>query len=569
MRYLLIFLGMATASAFAAETRIEIEHRYMGANLGLGKTRQFSDTDFHLTRLDWLISDLDFKKESGEWLESENWAEYLSLEDQRNRAVIHGLPDGKYTAIRFLVGLNPTLNGANENEIPPGNPLHPVVNGLHWGWSDGYIFAAVEGRFGDDDEGFSYHLATSGNAVEVVIPLTLESPRQSTIRLGFDLAAFFKYIQPGRDATSSHSRGEDPLIAGMRSGVEEGFSLLGISSDKYQQPTYQTGEKQDEPLIGTPYQLAISERLPTFELPADNPLTHEGVALGEALFFNKQLSGNNTQSCADCHQPDVAFVDKGRALSIGSRQLEGKRNSMPLFNLGWHERFFWDGRASTLRQQVLIPIEDPLEMDQDLPSLLTELSADAGTVELFEAAFGTAEINESRLAKALEQYLLTLIAQDSKFDRAARGDMKLTAQEQQGLRLFVTEYDPEKGLYGADCFHCHGGNLFTNRRFTNNGLPPLNSDFEGLYAVTGKEVDRGKFKTPSLRNVAVTAPYMHDGRFATLEEVVDHYSSGVDRSKNLDPNLAKHPVTGIQLSEDNKAALVAFLRTLTDIKYLQ
>jgi cytochrome c peroxidase len=168
-----------------------------------------------------------------------------------------------------------------------------------------------------------------------------------------------------------------------------------------------------------------------------------------------------------------------------------------------------------------------------------------------------------RIAKALEQFLLTLVSQDSRFDRAARKVAELTESEKRGLRLFVTEFDPKRGLRGADCFHCHGGTLFTSQQFANNGLE-LSIDDLGRMAVTKNAADRGKFKTPSLRNIARTAPYMHDGRFATLEEVVEHYSSGVRRTDTLDPNLAKHPEGGIQLTTEEKADLVDFLKTLTD-----
>ncbi len=172
-------------------------------------------------------------------------------------------------------------------------------------------------------------------------------------------------------------------------------------------------------------------------------------------------------------------------------------------------------------------------------------------------------MTEQTLAKALEQFLITRISQDSKFDRAVRKQAELTEQEKLGLSLFVTEHDPSRGLRGADCFHCHGGTLFTDNRFHNNGLTLEGWDI-GRMKVSGDPADRGKFKTPSLRNIGLTAPYMHDGRFATLEEVVEHYNSGVERTETLDPNLAKHPSGGLGLSEEEKAALVAFLKTLTD-----
>jgi len=202
-------------------------------------------------------------------------------------------------------------------------------------------------------------------------------------------------------------------------------------------------------------------------------------------------------------------------------------------------------------------------MNETLQGAMAKLKADRQYPAQFKAAFGAAGITTNRMALALEQFLLTLLSQESKFDRAARKLAQLTPQEQQGLQLFITEYDPARGLRGADCFHCHGGNLFSNHQFMNNGLEERNGDL-GRMEVTGMEMDRAKFKVPTLRNVALTAPYMHDGRFATLEEVVEHYNGKLHRSRTLDPNLAKHPESGLGLSADDKAALVAFLKTLTD-----
>ena len=187
---------------------------------------------------------------------------------------------------------------------------------------------------------------------------------------------------------------------------------------------------------------------------------------------------------------------------------------------------------------------------------------------LFTDAFGSPEITPEKIGLAIESFVLTLTSFDSKFDRALKGEAELTAAEQRGFELFMTEYDPRREQYGADCFHCHGGPLFQSQSFANNGLDAELTDL-GRAKFTGKDSDAGKFATPSLRNIALTAPYMHDGRLATLAEVVDHYSTGMKRSATLDPNLAKHPDGGIRLSSADKAALVAFLQTLTDDKYVK
>ena len=184
----------------------------------------------------------------------------------------------------------------------------------------------------------------------------------------------------------------------------------------------------------------------------------------------------------------------------------------------------------------------------------------------FTAAFGSPEITAEKISLALENYLLTLTSFDSKFDRVLRGAEKFTPEEQRGFELFSTEYDPRRGQFGADCFHCHGGPLFQSQAFANNGSDGALVDI-GREKVTGKASDRGKFSTPSLRNIALTAPYMHDGRFRTLDEVVRHYTSDVTRSPTLDPNLAKHPDGGVPLTAEDQRALVAFLNTLTDEKF--
>jgi cytochrome c peroxidase len=200
-------------------------------------------------------------------------------------------------------------------------------------------------------------------------------------------------------------------------------------------------------------------------------------------------------------------------------------------------------------------------------SLLTSAATNHDYPALFTAAFGSREITAEKISLALENYLLTLTSFDAKFDRVMRGEEEFTDDEQRGFDLFSTEYDPRRGQFGADCFHCHGGPLFQSQAFANNGLDSAFTDI-GREKATGKASDRGKFAVPSLRNIALTAPYMHDGRFGKLEDVIEHYSTGVVRSQTLDPNLAKHPDGGVPLSAADKHSLVAFLSTLSDQKFL-
>ena len=315
----------------------------------------------------------------------------------------------------------------------------------------------------------------------------------------------------------------------------------------------------------TRYKLNVPPGLPSPPIPHDNPLTVEGVALGLRLFNDKQLSGNNTQACASCHLPVDSFSDQGKAVSTGSSGAKGTRNAMALFNLAYQHNFFWDGRSPSLRDQALGPIQNPIEMNQTLDGLVKKLSSDPTYVSQFAKAFGSKGVTAARVGLALEQYEETLLSGGSKFDLYQQGLVRLTAQEDRGRLLFQTPFNPKQGQFGADCARCHGGQLMSDFKFHNNGLDSQFKDL-GLGGVTGVAGDDGKFKTSSVRNLTVTGPYMHDGRFQTLEQVVQHYSSGIVQSSTLDPGMA-HERGGVQLSTSDQAALVAFLKTLVEPKY--
>ncbi|MFD2551274.1 cytochrome-c peroxidase [Bizionia sediminis] len=299
-------------------------------------------------------------------------------------------------------------------------------------------------------------------------------------------------------------------------------------------------------------------------IPIDNPQTVEGVALGKKLFFDPILSVNNTVSCASCHSPEAAFSDNAR-FSTGVNGLTGNRNSMPLFNLAWNydEKFFWDGRSFSLEHQAIQPVQNPKEMGSNWQDVITRLRNHPEYPALFSAAFGDNPINRRLVTKAIAQFERTLISANSKFDKYLLGQATLTPQEENGLQVFM---DEDRG----DCFHCHGNPnnpLWTNNNFHNNGLDATFTDL-GLGAVTGDPADNGKFKSPSLRNLAYTAPFMHDGRFTTLDEVINHYSEGLQNSPTIDPLMKKVAQGGVQLSEQDKADLKAFLLTLSDPSFL-
>jgi len=300
-------------------------------------------------------------------------------------------------------------------------------------------------------------------------------------------------------------------------------------------------------------------------IPADNPLTEEGVALGKKLFFDKKLSGNNTQSCAGCHSPKASFVDKNQQFSDGIDGLFGRRNAMPLFNLAWNfdERFNWDGKALSLERQALEPVKNPIELHANWQQIADKLNTDENYPELFKKAFGISKIDSTLVTKALAQFERTLISGNSKFDQFLNGNATLTLEEQNGFNVFM---DEAKG----DCFHCHGSNnnpLWTDNKFHNNGLDANFSDL-GLGAITGDTNDNGKFKSPSLRNLAFTAPFMHDGRFSTLEEVINHYSEGLQPSPTIDPLMKSVNQGGVNLSAKDKSDLKAFLLSLSDYDFI-
>ena len=293
---------------------------------------------------------------------------------------------------------------------------------------------------------------------------------------------------------------------------------------------------------------------PAPEVPPDNPLTVEGIALGERLFADPILSVDSTIACISCHLPAHAFSDP-RPLSQGVGGLTS-RNSMPLFNLLWSPSFFWDGRAASLEDQALEPVQSPVEMGEDWDRVVAKLDRHPEYPALFARAFGDAPIDRQLVVQAIAQFERTLISADSKYDRWLAGQAEFTPEEERGFILFHTEE--------GDCFHCHVAPLFTDNEFHNNGLD-LDPPDEGLAALTGKRFDRGKFKTPTLRNIEYTAPYMHDGRFQTLEEVVEHYDFGFHRIVLTDPLLLVRP--NLDLIPADKRALVAFLKTLSDPQF--
>jgi cytochrome c peroxidase len=333
-----------------------------------------------------------------------------------------------------------------------------------------------------------------------------------------------------------------------------------------------TPNPTDELIGGTyapqPFSLNIPSWMPQPVIPEDNPLTVDGIELGRRLFYDPILSSDSTQSCASCHRQELAFTD-GLAVSTGVLGISGRRSAMALDNLAFHVReFFWDGRSNSLEAQALIPVEDHTEMNESWPNVLDKLRRHPDYPKRFRQAFGIArksEITKELAAKAIAQFERTLISANSRYDDVIwRNQGWYTDEEERGRQLFF--FEESQALNHPGCSHCHFAPTFGNNSFntyTNNGLDNVpNIDAfpdKGRGEVTGNRFDNGKFRVVSLHNIELTAPYMHDGRFQTLEEVLDHYTRGGHGVENEDVNIL--PFT---LSARDKQDLIAFLKTLTD-----
>lgn len=292
----------------------------------------------------------------------------------------------------------------------------------------------------------------------------------------------------------------------------------------------------EEPYVTTPYEINLPEHL----LHPDNPMTVEGVELGRMIFYDKMLHISGDQACADCHRQEEAFSFKDV-------------NSLAHINMAYMNAFLWKGEVEgSMEDVMLFEVKDFFEADP------TRFNNDPIYKDLFKKAFDTDEITYKHLAYALAQFERTLISADSKYDQYVRGKAQLTESEYRGMELFYSE--------DGDCFHCHGTALFTDNLFHNTGLDAIPE--EGRYAITQNPKDMGAFKTPTLRNIALTPPYMHDGRFATLEEVIDFYSEGLEYSIYVDPLMKQVHSGGVNFNEQEKADLLAFLHTLTDSTFI-
>ena len=348
-------------------------------------------------------------------------------------------------------------------------------------------------------------------------------------------------------------------------------------------PFNPVGRLDTIPYSPTPFAIISPLGMPTMPTPAENPTTVEGIKLGRLLFYDPILSGDSTMSCASCHQIDKAFTD-GRARSIGIAGLEGTRNSMSLINVGFNWKpnrqtnFNWDGAFATLEAQAIMPVQHPLELNADWSIVEKKLRQHAHYPRLFRQAFGVEhvdEIDRFYAARAIAQFLRTLNSAAAPVDSFYRVPFySLSPEAERGMELFIGDTGGNPFARDAECAHCHSFTrdfmTFARNDFSNNALDSVASlnDFidKGLGTITGRIQDNGRFREVTLRNIALTAPYMHDGRFNTLEEVMDHY---VEHGHSR-PFAAFELSTSTDLrtlTAQEKADIIAFLHALTDTSY--
>jgi len=308
-------------------------------------------------------------------------------------------------------------------------------------------------------------------------------------------------------------------------------------------PTINSGENNYSPVVPAGWPSPVY----TF---AGNPVTYDGFTLGRHLFYEPMLSEDTTVSCGSCHMQTFGFSNgPSHPTSHGVHSLLGKRNSPALFNLTWHTKIMWDGGVNNLENQPIGPIQNPIEMNLSLSNALTRIAASPKYKTLFKNAYGDTVVTSQRFLKSFAQFMGLMVSYNSKYDKVKNGSDVFTASENNGYTVFKN-----------NCAACHAEPLFSDYSFRNNGLPVNSYQDSGRYKITFVSTDIFKFKTPSLRNLGLTAPYMHDGRFSTLSQVLNHYETGISATMNLDPVLSG----GIILTAQEKSDLLSFLATLND-----
>ncbi len=453
---LAVLLAGAARPALAAEMTLAIAPRWQGVDLTVPSAplRNNAGQTLQVTRLAALFSNVSLWRADGSVMRLDGQYGFIDAASGRLTWTLRGVPDGDFTGLEFQVGVAPGANHSDPGAWPAGHALNPLVNALHWGWQGGYVFLALEGHWREATianaapagpealRGFSHHLATDERIMRVGFRADFRVAGATTVKLALDLA---RVLAPQRFATddgseSTHSASGDALAPRLAAAVERAWFWLGV-----QNTVRPTSDSDDASRArnttagdaGTPFAFVVPAGFPQPALPADNPLTVEGVRLGAALFFDSRLSGNGTQSCASCHAPERAFSDEV-ALSRGANGDVGQRNAMPLMNLAWNSSFAWDGGQARVRDQTLAAWTNPIEMNGVPARAVKALAVDAKLSAQFAAAFGSKEITPERVTRALEQFLLTQVSADAKFDVALRGDTTFTSDELRGFELFMT-----------------------------------------------------------------------------------------------------------------------------------
>jgi len=316
--------------------------------------------------------------------------------------------------------------------------------------------------------------------------------------------------------------------------------------------------------ILTPYSFPELKYFPIMPVSELNPVTNEGAELGRFLFYDPLLSLDSTISCSSCHRQEVAFSDSPNKVSFGVNNVKGIRNTPPLYNLSWYPSLFWDGRARDIENQIFHPVRNKDEMNLNWVVAAKRIKESPFYSEKFREVFGSQKIDSNLIVKAIGQFERTLLSYNSKYDKVLKGEAYLSKEEYEG---FVLMNDQTKG----DCLHCHttdGDALGTTLKFSNNGLDFNTEDSNfmdnGKGAISHNTFENGMFKIPSLRNIAITSPYMHDGRFESLEEVLNFYSEGVIVNANIDSKMVSAHKGGVHLNPEEKKNIISFLNTLTD-----
>lgn len=492
---------------------------------------------YGVMRLQYFVSDIVLERQGADPVQLDE-IHYVDLAEPATLRYVPAtpIPPGIYTGVSFVFGIPKAKNISNAFVQPPQSLMEwPAMMG------GGYHYMKLEGRFIDRQEQIANFKLHTGMlmGMDYSVPVALEDLALDVGEADLEVEIVMDIEEWLRDPNVYDFNDYMPGMMGnaqaQRSAQQNGWNVFALG--------YVGPPEQHPPAVEpTPFVIELPANVPIpMIVPADNPTTVEGVALGRRLYYDTRLDGIGDRACATCHLQEKSFT---------SNRTEG---ILAHINLAFADAFLWDGKVQgTLEDVMRFEVEEFFEAD------MSRLAADPAYPEMFTRAFGPGPLTTRKAAYALAQFQRTLVSFDSKLDRYLRGEVTLTDAEQRGAMVFYSET--------GDCFHCHGTVLFTDNRFHNNALDAEPAR-KGLADVTGDPADVGKFKTPTLRNIALTAPYMHDDRYATLEEVIDFYSEGLEYSPTADSLMKNVAEGGVRLTPEQKADLLAFMHTLTDTSF--